>query len=72
MDISLILKIAGIGILVAICALFLQKSGKDEQAMMLTASSLPVRSQAWDSEHCSPLSPWQAMLGWQGPAHGLT
>ena len=40
MDISLILKIAGIGILVAICALFLQKSGKDEQAMMLTVGGI--------------------------------
>ena len=35
-------------------------------------SSLPVRSQAWDSEHRSHLSTWRAMLGWQGPAHGLT
>lgn len=40
MDISLILKISGIGILIAICALFLQKSGKDEQAMMLTVGGI--------------------------------
>jgi len=40
MDISLILKIAGIGILVAVCAQILQKSGKDEQAMMLTVGGL--------------------------------
>ena len=40
MDISLILKIAGIGILVAICAQVLQKSGKDEQAMMLTVGGI--------------------------------
>ena len=40
MDINLILKIAGIGILVAICAQVLQKSGKDEQAMMLTVGGI--------------------------------
>lgn len=40
MDISLILKIAGVGILVAICAQVLQKSGKDEQAMMLTVGGI--------------------------------
>lgn len=42
MDISIILKIAGIGILVAVCALILQKSGKDEQAMLLTVGGLIV------------------------------
>lgn len=36
MDIGFILKIAGIGILIAVCALILQKSGKDEQALLLT------------------------------------
>ena len=40
MDISLILKIAGVGILVAMCAQVLQKSGKDEQAMMLTVGGI--------------------------------
>ena len=40
MDISLILKIAGVGLLVAICAQVLQKSGKDEQAMMLTVGGI--------------------------------
>ena len=40
MDVSLILRVAGIGILVAVCAQILQKSGKDEQAMMLTVGGL--------------------------------
>ena len=40
MDISLILKIAGIGILVAVCAQILQKSGKDEQAMLVTVGGI--------------------------------
>lgn len=40
MDINLILKIAGTGILVAICAQILQKSGKDEQAMLVTVGGI--------------------------------
>ncbi len=42
MDVTLILKIAGVGLLVAICAQVLQKSGKDEQAMMVTVGGLVV------------------------------
>lgn len=42
MDVSLILKIAGVGILVAVCAQVLQKSGKDEQAMLVTVGGLVV------------------------------
>ena len=42
MDVSLILTIAGVGILVAVCAQVLQKSGKDEQAMLLTVGGLIV------------------------------
>ncbi len=42
MDVSLILKIAGVGLLVAICAQVLQKSGKDEQAMLVTVGGLVV------------------------------
>lgn len=42
MDVSLILKIAGVGILVAVCAQILQKSGKDEQAMLVTVGGLVV------------------------------
>jgi stage III sporulation protein AC len=42
MDISLILKIAGVGILVAVCSQILQKSGKDEQAMLVTVGGLVV------------------------------
>lgn len=42
MDVGLILKIAGVGILVAVCAQILQKSGKDEQAMLVTVGGLVV------------------------------
>ena len=42
MDISLIIKIAGIGILVAIAAQILSKTGRDEQAMFLTLAGILV------------------------------
>ena len=42
MDISLILKTAGVGFLVALCSQILQKSGKDEQAMMVTLGGIVV------------------------------
>ena len=42
MDVSLILKVAGVGLLVSICAQILQKSGKDEQAMLVTVGGLVV------------------------------
>lgn len=42
MDISLILKIAGIGVLVAITSIILSKSGKDEQAMLVTVGGIIV------------------------------
>ena len=40
MDVSLILKVAGVGLLVSICAQILQKSGKDEQALLLTLTGM--------------------------------
>ncbi len=42
MNVSLILKIAGIGVLVSICAQILQRSGKDEQAMLVSIGGLVV------------------------------
>ena len=42
MDVSLILRVAGIGILVAVAAQILQKSGRDEQATMTTLAGLVV------------------------------
>lgn len=35
MDIGLILKIAGVGVLVSVASVILNKSGRDEQAMLL-------------------------------------
>ena len=42
MEIGLILKIAGIGILVSIVSTILSKSGKDEHAMMITVAGIVV------------------------------
>jgi stage III sporulation protein AC len=40
MDISLILKIAGIGMLVSVASQILSKSGRDEQAMFVTIAGI--------------------------------
>lgn len=40
MDISLIVKIAGLGILVAVASQILSKSGRDEQATFVTIAGI--------------------------------
>ena len=42
MDVSLILKVAGIGILVTVICQMLSKAGRDEQATMTTLAGLVV------------------------------
>ena len=42
MEIGLILKIAGVGILVSIISSILAKSGRDEQAMLVTVAGIVV------------------------------
>ncbi len=42
MDISLIVRVAGIGILVAVAAQILSKSGRDEQATFVTIAGIIV------------------------------
>lgn len=42
MDVTLILKVAGIGILVSAAHQILSKSGRDEQAMMVTISGVII------------------------------
>ena len=42
MDVSLILRVAGIGIMVAIAHQILAKSGRDEQAMFVTIAGIIV------------------------------
>ena len=42
MDVSLILKVAGVGVLVSISSSILNKSGRDEQAMLVTVAGIIV------------------------------
>lgn len=42
MDVSLILKIVGVGILVSVSSSILNKSGRDEQAMFVTLAGIIV------------------------------
>lgn len=42
MNISLILKVAGVGLLVSVAVQILQKTGRDEQATFLTLSGVVV------------------------------
>ncbi len=40
MDVSLLFKIAGIGMLIAVSYQILQRAGRDEQAMLLSLSGI--------------------------------
>lgn len=42
MDISLIIKVAGVGILVSVACQLLTKSGRDEQSMLVTLAGIVV------------------------------
>ncbi len=42
MDVDLIFKIAGIGIIVAVLAQLLKRSERDEQALMITIAGLVI------------------------------
>ena len=40
MDLSFVLKIAGIGMTVAVCAQILGRAGRDEQAVLVTVAGI--------------------------------
>ena len=42
MDVSLIIKIAGVGMLIAVTYQILQRAGRDEQAMMLSLAGIAL------------------------------
>ena len=42
MDVSLILKVAGVGLLVTVAHQILSKAGRDEQAMLVTLSGIVI------------------------------
>ena len=40
MDIALVMKVAGVGMIVTVCCQVLSKAGRDEQAMLVSLSGL--------------------------------
>ena len=42
MDVSLLLRVAGVGLLVALSTQILSKTGRDEQALLLTLTAMVV------------------------------
>ena len=42
MDVGLILRIAGVGVLISVVTAILNKSGRDEQAMLVTLAGIIV------------------------------
>lgn len=42
MEVELILKISGIGILTAVCCQILNRSGRDEQAMLVSVGGIVI------------------------------
>ncbi|MBQ6789035.1 MAG: stage III sporulation protein AC [Clostridia bacterium] len=42
MDVSLIIKVAGVGLLIAACTQILTRAGRDEQAMLLSVAGTVI------------------------------
>lgn len=63
MGISLILKIAGIGITVAVACQILQKSGRDEQATFVTIAGVVIVMLMLASEIGSLFSTLRSVFG---------
>ncbi len=63
MGISLILKIAGIGITVAVACQILQKSGRDEQATFVTIAGVVIVMLMLASEISALFSTLRSVFG---------
>lgn len=63
MGISLILKIAGIGLVVAVACQILQKSGRDEQATFVTVAGVVIVMLMLASEISSLFSTLKSVFG---------
>lgn len=63
MDITLILKIAGVGVLVASAAQILSKSGRDEQATLVTVAGIIVALLLIVGEICKLFSSVRGIFG---------
>ena len=63
LEISLILKIAGIGIIVSVACQILQKSGRDEQATFVTVAGVVIAMLLLASEIGSLFSTLRGVFG---------
>ena len=63
MDAAMILKVAGIGILVSVVTQFLAKSGRDEQVVMVTVTGILVALGMVIGELDALLSEIRALFG---------
>ena len=72
MDISLIIKVAGVGILVSVATQILSKSGRDEQSMLVTLSGIVVVLLLLVDEIALLFDRICAVFGfcWRGPGSG--
>ncbi|MBR6562902.1 MAG: stage III sporulation protein AC [Clostridia bacterium] len=63
MGISLILKLAGIGLVVAVACQILQKSGRDEQATFVTVAGVVIAMLMLAGEISSLFSTLKSVFG---------
>ena len=63
MDVSLILKTVGVGILVAVANQILQRAGRDEQAMLVTVVGIVVVLLMLVGEICTLFETVQNVFG---------
>ena len=63
MGISLIMKIAGIGIVVSVACQILQKSGRDEQATFVTVAGVIIAMLLLSGEISSLFSTLKSVFG---------
>ena len=63
MDITLLLRVAGVGLIVAITGQILGKSGRDEQVLLLTLTGMVVVFAMLVGEIGSLISALRALVG---------
>ena len=63
MDISLILKVAGTGLIVSVACQILSKSGRDEQAIFVSISGIIIAIMLIIQEFSSLLSTIKSVFG---------
>lgn len=63
MNVSLVLKIAGVGIIVGVACQMLQKNGRDEQATMVTVAGIVIVMLLLSREIASLFSSIRSVFG---------